>query len=124
MNLRFLLAGFLCIALDFCVYSLGFNLLGPEISKAAGYVAGAVLGFVLNRTFTFNHHGPVGLAMFRFAALYVASLALNVSTVSLTLSLSQDWSLGPPFAFIVATTLSTLANYLGQRFWVFNGGNK
>ena len=102
--------------------------LGYWPSTAIAYVAGAVMSFFLNRSFTFRSHAPILPAAVKFAA--------NVAVCYLVAySLAQPlaaWVLGrfgfPPLwverlAKVGGMGLYTLLNYFGQRFFAFRGKN-
>jgi len=84
----FLLVGLTCAALNFGVGALVRFLapIGAEWpSVAAGFVAGTVLSFVLNRRFTFAvHDRDVGPQAVRFAVMSLVAIVLS-AVVSATL---------------------------------------
>jgi putative flippase GtrA len=63
--------------------------------------------------------------MIRFILLYAGSLILNVVTNSAFLHILHNWDIfnNIPYkylvAFVVATAVSGILNFVGQKFWVF-----
>lgn len=123
---------FFCIGLfttfiDFLVYSFGHHFLPYSIAKTFSFITGSCFSYLLHKHFTFQqkHHKVKNMA--RFALLYVLSLILNVSINSgsiilLTHIMPMSWlSHGQILvcAFLIATGVSTVINFSGQKFWVF-----
>lgn len=116
------IVGLLTVLLDFVVYrgwlaALGWG--GTELSKAVGFVTGAVFAYFANRFWTFQPQQPPRSNVWRFVALYLLTLAVNV--------LVNEWSLrwlvpapyAVPVAFVLATGLSASLNFIGMKLFVF-----
>lgn len=89
-------------------------------AKAASYLAGVAVGFVLNKRWTFESARRSGPEAAAYLALYGVTLAINVVTNGAVLSyLGAGARL---IAFLVATGLTTVLNYLGMRLVAFRGG--
>lgn len=89
---------------------------GDVAANATGYSIGIALSFLLNRTWTFRHQGPILGAALRFvtvlAAAYAANLVIVLTAISwLGINSYLSQALGVP----VYTTLS----YLGSRWYAF-----
>ena len=77
--LRFGMVGALCFALTLATFS-ALHAAGVHylIAGPVGYAAGVVLGFQLNRTWTFGaHHGDPRRQALRFLGVSVLGIALN-----------------------------------------------
>ncbi len=123
---KFLLVGvgntLLSMVLMFALEGLGY---WP--STAIAYVAGAVLSFFLNRSFTFKSEEAFGKSAFKFA-LNVAvcyGLAYGIAQPSGGLILGQLplsalWQ--ERLTKIGGMGLYTVLNYFGQRFFAFQKG--
>ena len=91
--------------------------IGDVMANAAGYGAGLVLSFVLNKRWTFRHDGPVFSTLVRFIVViglaYVANLAFVLGAISvLGINSYIAQALGIPVYTAVA--------YLGSRWYVFS----
>ncbi len=111
-------------AVMFCMY----NLAGCSywISSAANYVLGSILSYVLNRKFTFRHRGSVAKSAIRFIANIAVCYFIAYGTAKpIVLRLMGDGPMGvrENIAMAAGMCIFTALNYLGQRFFVFGGGN-
>ena len=117
----FLIIGCLSVLVDFCAYRAGlqFAQVDTSVAKAIGFIAGATFSYFANSHWTFGY--PAGLhgAAARFIALYVVTLAANVSINGLVLDYlgSERWA--SHIAFVAATGTSTILNFLGMKLMVF-----
>lgn len=120
---RFAVVGVLAVLTDFCVYQLLLWAgLGTAAAKASSFVAGAVLAYVLNRSWTFQAKGGAAVVS-RFFLLYGATLACNVAVNAAILAIlpisGRMSGAATMTAFVVATGFSATLNYLGMRWCVF-----
>ena len=120
---RFLVIGVLTVVVDFTTYRL---LLASGVpvpwAKAIGFVMGTVFAYFANRRWTFEGAQPRGGSVFRFALLYACTLAINVAVNAWILRLALGFempSVAVPAAFVVATGLSAVLNFVGMKFFVF-----
>ena len=123
---RFLVVGGLSVGVDLAIYA-GLSSLGlcVPLAKGISYVCGMGLGFVLNKTWTFQSRHDARSEAILYACLYVATLGINVLANQLLLAvlgsrISPGWA--GSAAFLVATGLTTVLNYLGMRFVAFRRG--
>ena len=106
------------VIVDFAVY---FGLLGlmptlsPSLAKALAFVGGATTSFVLNRSFVFRSVGSAQRQLLPFVVLYGLGLGLNTTANALSLRAGAPKLL----AWLVATTTSTISNFLGMKLFVF-----
>lgn len=114
---RFVVAGMLGLISDISVYRTLVSLeLHVTPSKALGCVTGTIVVFFINRSWTFSSRQTTFAQFFRFAALYSTSIFINTTLNTLGLSLlSEPWQV----AFVFATGVSTVINFLGSKFLVF-----
>lgn len=113
---RFLIGGGSAVITDCAVYYLllWFGI-GTAESKLCGFVTGSLVGFIINRSWTFKSHGAVPVQLVKYALLYICSAFFNTITNEITIKYtSVIW-----IAFLVATGVSTVINYLGQKYFVF-----
>lgn len=114
------LVGVMNTAVDFAVYSLllACTPLGLGLSQAAGYCAGLVNSFVMNRHITFRQGSTTSLKaqVPRFLLVNGVTLALSILCLSLLvnrLGINQYLAKAP------VTVLVMAANYLGYKLIVF-----
>lgn len=137
----FFVIGCTAVALDFLVYNLVLDKLCPgcvednefkkyllnlnsaDLAKAAGFLIGSMYTYYMNKRFTWKKKDRSNRRLARFFALYGVSFVMNIS--------GNKWALlWPDFvvpvfnvkdtAFLFATGLSVVVNFLGQKLWVFN----
>ena len=120
---KFLLVG-VCNTLLSAVIMFLLEGLGYWPSTAIAYVAGAVLSFFLNRSFTFQSDAPfwpsVGKFALNVAVCYLIAYSVAQPLVSLVLSrtaISAVWQ--ERVAKVCGMGLYTCINYVGQRFFAF-----
>ena len=123
---KFLLVGvgntLLSMVLMFLLEGLGY---WP--STAIAYVAGAVMSFFLNRSFTFKSEETLKRSAVKFAVnvavCYVLAYALAQPIAGWVLgrtSLSRLWQ--ERLTKLGGMCLYTVLNYFGQRFFAFRKG--
>lgn len=98
--------------------------LGYWPSTAIAYVAGAVLSFFLNRSFTFKSKAAfwpsAGKFALNVAVCYLIAYSIAQPLVTLVLSrtaLAAIWQ--ERIAKLCGMALYTVINYFGQRFFAF-----
>ena len=114
---RFIAVGLLAVGTDLSVYTILLNFLTHSPAKAVSFISGTVVAYLLNKYWTFEQKNKSFAEAARFAALYAATLGVNVAVNKISLMILPLWIF---FAFIAATGTSTILNFLGQKFWVFN----
>lgn len=104
------------VLVDFLVYNL-LLFLGAETwaAKTVSYISGAVVGFIINKFWTFNSPEFHGSEIVKYIILYAVSAAANALVNSAVIA----WLGWKIFAFLAATGTSTIMNFLGQKFFVF-----
>ena len=115
---RFVVIGGTSVAIDLAVYTLLDGTLDPTPAKAVSYVAGMLVGFVGNKFWSFGSRRKTASEPLTYGLLYAVTLAVNV--------LVNGWVLEGTghrlFAFLTATGLTTVLNYLGLRWVTFREG--
>jgi putative flippase GtrA len=114
--LVFLIVGSLTVLLDFLSYRslLWTGWTGTGVAKASGFIIGTVFAYFANRAFTFGHRTHAPGSAWRFALLYAVSLGANVGVNALVLGLLAGMAMAVQGAFLVATGVSTVLNFLGM----------
>ena len=113
---KFLYAGLAAVGTDLLVYYLLLNLLSSEVSKGISFMIGSVVAFIINKYWTFKKPEKSYKEMIQFGVLYSTTLGLNVMTNKIVL----DYTSMVLVSFLVATGISTILNFVGQKWWVFN----
>jgi putative flippase GtrA len=98
------------------VYVLLTSFIPVEYAKTISYVAGMIFGFFCNRFFTFRSTTAMTRDALYFLGLYVTSLGFNVAINSVVLFVLPQYV---TFAFMCATSVSIVTNYLGQKFFIY-----
>jgi putative flippase GtrA len=123
---RFLVVGGLSVATDLAVYTvLLLTALPVPVAKGLAYLAGMLLGFFLNKAWTFaSQRGYAGEAL-TYVTLYLLSLAINIAVNEAAIALLDGHvvpTLARGLAFLAATGTTTVLNYLGMRYITFRKG--
>ena len=107
---------------DLGVYSALATRVGLAVSvaKAISYLAGVVVGFVLNKRWTFESTRQSWQEAATYLSLYSVTLVVNVASNYTVLSLlGADQR---PVAYIFATGVTTVLNFIGMRLVTFRQG--
>lgn len=114
--IKFIIIGVCAVIIDFTVYkilqSIGVDI---HIAKYISYAVGALFGYFLNKFWTFENNKKSIKQVVLFIALYACSALLNTGVNTLSIFVLNEKFI----AFMIATTISTIANYLGMKFIVF-----
>ena len=114
--IKYILVGMFVVFLDFLFYQLFINVfeINSSNSKRLSFISGAVFSFFLHKHISFNSNKRRLKEPFLFGLLYFTSFSLN--------SFSHDLSIkyfAGNYPFYIATSVSVVINYLGQKFIVF-----
>jgi putative flippase GtrA len=118
--LRFLVAGFSAVGTDILIYYILLNFLTPNISKGISFIGGTIVAYFINKYWTFEKKGKSYREIIKFATLYSITLGLNILTNELVMNSIKIVLI----AFIIATVVSTVVNFIGQKWWVFRKEKK
>lgn len=104
---------------DFILYFL-FLYLFPDIPtspiKALSYICGNIVSFLGHRTFVFNaQRVNAKKQILPFIVLYALTFLLNNVTNEVSLNLFENRLI----SWFIATSVSTIVNFLGMKTWVF-----
>lgn len=112
---RFLIAGSGAVLTDFVTYYLMLNFLSHNIAKTISFLLGTVVAFILNKYWTFENKQKSFKQIIQFLFLYMLTLTINIFTNSFVLNITSLVLL----SFVIATGVSTILNFIGQKWWVF-----
>ena len=113
--IRFIIVGSGAVLTDFVVYNFSLKLFPMSYSKVISFVCGSLVTFIGNKLWTFDQKVNRKNEIVKFSVLYSFSLMLNTTTNKVIFDYSGDKVL----AFIFATGLSALMNFISQKYWVF-----
>lgn len=116
---RFLVAGFSAVGTDLAIYYLLLNFLTHSPAKTISFLSGTIVAYIINKYWTFEKKEWSHQEALKFLALYIFTLSVNVSINKMSLIVLQDFSYYIFGAFLIATTTSTILNFIGQKWWVF-----
>ena len=114
---RFIIVGICAVIIDAIVYFiLGiFNFYSYETSKKISFVSGAVFAFFFNRNYVFKVKNKNFMQPIMFIFLYFLSFNANSFFHDFVFHIYKS----PILSFLLATALSTIINFIGQKFIVF-----
>ncbi|MDC1455987.1 GtrA family protein [Flavobacteriaceae bacterium] len=113
---RFIVAGICAVCIDLLAYYLLLMVLTLNISKGISFLLGTVVAYIINKYWTFEKKEKSYREMSQFGILYSFTLGANVLANKIVLDLSNNTII---LGFIVATGISTILNFVGQKWWVF-----
>ena len=135
---KFALVGISAVCVDLVVYYLLSQFVDVNISKALSFASGTFVTYNLNKYWTWRQTDKNNKRLLIFIILYALSLLINVGVNSLGLKYlpyselvisSRDLyeTMNQLFvmktdkfiAFFIATAVSSIFNFLGQKYWVF-----
>jgi putative flippase GtrA len=90
-----------------------------RLANAAGYLVGATLGLVLQRTFVFRQPAHAPGSAGRYVAVMLLAFALNQAVLTLAGMLLPQDRLGHAIAQLVAMAAYTATQFALFRLWVF-----
>jgi len=112
---RFLVAGISAVGTDLATYYLLLNFLDTDMAKAISFLLGTIVAFIINKYWTFEKHDKSYKEIVKFGLLYSSTLGANVITNKIVLDIFSITLI----AFLIATGVSTVLNFIGQKWWVF-----
>jgi len=125
---KFLIAGGINSAVTFALYALlihqGVNY---NLALTVTYALGIVLGFFINRLWTFTHNDnlaqakktkPTSIMFIQYLVVYLMLFSVNFLLLNL---LVKVFNFNPIFGQFFAVVASTICSYFLQRSWVFKG---
>jgi putative flippase GtrA len=112
---RFLFAGISAVATDLISYYILLEYVDPAAAKTLSFLLGTIVAYIINKYWTFEKHVHSYIEIVKFTVLYASTLVVNVTANEIILNQSNMVLM----AFLVATGISTILNFIGQKWWVF-----
>lgn len=122
----FIFNGIISVIIAYLIYrSLVSNgVLGVNAANGVAYISSMAFGFFANRKWAFQDRQLVsGKKIFRYVSLHVCTLIVNIYINSLMLKLINGMHSDILLSFLVAISISTILNFLGLKYFVFNHNN-
>ena len=118
-TMKFIVGGTSAVLTDFTTYYL-LLYFGVYVAYAKwiSYVLGAIVGFLINKIWTFESKKFKFNEVWKYIVLYFISAIANTLVNQAVLYFTGV----KIFAFLVATGFSTIMNFFGQKFVVFQKG--
>ena len=118
---RFLIVGGLNTALAFAIFRGLLRLFGDRpamawVAQATAYALCVGTSYAMNSRWTFRSGGAHGRQIPRFLAAHGGSLALSSALVQIGVT---TLGIAPTVCWLLVTAVTTVTNFLLQRFWVF-----
>ena len=114
---RFLAVGAVTTIVHYGVLIALVEALGahPVLATTAGFLVAALLSYVLNRRYTFDHEPAFGAGLLKYYAALSIGLLLNAGVMA---ALTQ-WGVHYVLAQVVATGVALVWNFTAARLVVF-----
>ena len=116
---KFGVVGIVSTAINYGVFAFFYKIGNVQyiISSVAGYVCGLLIGYQINKNWTFiGQVDKSKIYIVSYISVYVVSLG---SSQIFLLFLVEILLVNPMYANILAIVLSTLMNFLGTYLFVF-----
>lgn len=119
----YIISGVLATFSDYIVYNAIIHFSNNYVvAKSISFLVGTIVAFFYNKHITFKAPDRSHTEAIKFFVLYIISLVFNVTInrVGIVLfshlcTLKQSILI----SFILATMVSMVINFIGQKFWVF-----
>ena len=118
--LSYSMIGIISLLIDVIVYILLSDvfLISKSLSKIISFILASINSFLGNKIFTFKLKSYNFREPMKFIILYSVSLIANSSTHDFFLNVFDGF-----LPFIIATIVSVIINFSGQKLWVFKNKN-
>lgn len=115
--LRFLVGGSSAVLVDFLIYhALMLSGLERESAKGISFLCGSIVGFVINKLWTFESNVFLKGEVVKYIILYACTACINIAVNQVVVAFTAIEILG----FFIATGVSMVLNFLGQKYFVFH----
>lgn len=115
--IRFLLVGGVSTALDYIVYLILLNFVHIVIAKSISMFCAITISYFLNKLWTFEYNNNTNaLLLLKFIFTQTINISINVLCNYLVFILYHNKHI----AFIIATIVATIFNFLLQKYFVFS----
>lgn len=122
----FILNGIVSVTLAYFIYRVLVTeeILGVNSANGVAYISGMIYGFFSNRKWAFQDRELVtGAKLTRYVFLHAFTLVVNISVNAIMLKVIFGMYGDILFSFLLAISFSTVLNFLGLKYLVFNQSN-
>lgn len=113
---KFILAGGLCTFIDFILYMLLSMVISVTYAKGFSMICSCTVSFFLNKFWIFKEKGwPSVNQILKYVAVQIINISINVGSNKVI----YDFTNVKILAFMVATFMAMMVNYLLQKRVVF-----
>lgn len=114
--IKFLVVGGCCTFIDYSIYMMIVDKIGALGGKGISMGCSMIINYLLNKYWSFDaKKNKKGKEITRYIISQVANITVNMSVNFIVLSVIGQKTI----AFLCATGVAMIVNYLLQRFWVF-----
>jgi|GEM_PF-461043 putative flippase GtrA len=118
--IRFLIVGGATVFVDLVCYFVLVSLdYDTHLSKGISFSAGTIFAYFANSNYTFQGSKGNSFIFFIFCLLYLSTLVINIVTNEIVLESMGRTNISFVFAFVIATMLSAILNFIGMKYYVF-----
>mgnify|MGYP001566627143 CR=1 FL=1 len=114
--IRFFMVGVAVVATDAIIYYFLLFFWQPWLAKAAAFICGTTVAYLLNKFWTFKKPGYSHKELIKFITLYMTSIIINVGLNALILSFGSSFFI----AYIITTGITASLNFIGQKVFIFS----
>lgn len=122
----FILNGIVSVIIAYLIYRflVSNEILGINAANGVAYISGMGYGFFSNKQFAFQDRQLVTrIKVIRYVSLHACTLLVNMYINSEMLRHISGLTNDILFSFLVAISISTIINFLGLKYFVFNHNN-
>lgn len=116
---RFIIVGIGAVACDSIVYFILIQFLSHSPAKTISFLSGTIVAYIFNKYWTFEKKNRDHKEMAFFFLLYVFTLLVNVAVNKISLNVLNGYEYSVTLAFLLSTGTSTVLNFIGQKWLVF-----
>lgn len=114
--IKFLVVGGCCTFIDYSIYMMIVDKIGALGGKGISMGCSMIINYLLNKYWSFDaKKTKKEKEITRYILSQVANITVNMSINFIVLSVIGQKTI----AFLCATGVAMIVNYLLQRFWVF-----
>ena len=118
---RFAIIGTLTVVIDFIIYNIILYLTSNHIyAKGIGFTIGTIFSYKYNKIWTFSIKRSKPYSALKYYCVYIIGLSLNVWIYRIAIVSVLEETIDRNYiAFIMATAVSALSNFLLIKYIVF-----
>jgi putative flippase GtrA len=135
---KFVISGLLAVSVDFFVYFAVSQYMPMNLSKGISFCSGMLVTYNLNKYWTWRQNDKDNKRLLLFSLLYLVAMVINITANQYAYNLLPNnefiaslrnsdgivkdlitVKIDKLFAFVIATGLSALFTFIGQKYWLF-----